>query len=42
MKTHHWIGVVVILLLGYAAGIMWPGPGESLKAKVTGAGAATA
>lgn len=35
MKTHHWIGVAVLLLLGYFAGVFWPGPGEKLKERVS-------
>lgn len=39
MKRHHWIGALVLLLLGYFAGVLWPGPGEKVKAKVSGAAA---
>lgn len=37
MKKHHWIGALLILFIGYAAGVMWPSVGEKLKGKVTSA-----
>lgn len=40
MKKHHWIGLVVVLLVGYAAGVMFPSFGQNLKNRLTGAGAA--
>jgi len=37
MKKQHLIGVVIFLLIGYAAGVLFPGPGQTVKAKVSGA-----
>lgn len=39
MKTKHWIGLAVLLLIGYAIGVGWPGPGQTLKGKLAGAAA---
>lgn len=37
MKKAHWVGVVVVLLVGYAIGVFYPGPGQKLKDKIVGA-----
>lgn len=37
MKKQHWIGALILLALGYFAGVMYPGFGQSVKAKVSGA-----
>lgn len=34
MKTHHWIVLIVVLGIGYFAGIKWPGVGTSALGKV--------
>ena len=36
MKWHHWLVLAVVALVAYMAGVMYPGPGASLKAKVMG------
>jgi len=38
MKKSHWIGALVVLLVGYALGLFFPGPGEKLKAKFSAGG----
>ena len=40
MKKGHWVGAIVILLIGYAIGVFYPKPGQALKAKVSGAAGA--
>jgi hypothetical protein len=37
MKKHHWIAAVLLLTVGYMAGVIWPKVGNSLKGKLTGA-----
>lgn len=37
MKKKHWVGILIVLLVGYAAGVLYPGPGQTVKAKVAGA-----
>lgn len=37
MKKSHWIGAVIVLLVGYMIGVFYPGPGQTLKGKVAGA-----
>lgn len=39
MKAKHWIGVLVLLVIGYAIGVKWPTIGQQLKSKVAGAAA---
>jgi hypothetical protein len=31
---HVTIGLVVLLLVGYAVGVLFPGPGEAVRAKL--------
>lgn len=40
MKKHHWIGALVVLLVGYAIGVKWPNLGAAVKEKVSGAASA--
>jgi hypothetical protein len=40
VKKGHWFGAVVILLVGYLIGVFYPGPGQKLKSKVSGAAGA--
>lgn len=40
MKKSHWVGAVIVLLVGYALGVFFPGPGQTVKGKVTGAAGA--
>lgn len=40
MKTHHWIGAVIILVIGYAIGVKFPGLFGKLKGMVSGGVAA--
>lgn len=40
MKGKHWLGLAVLLLIGYAAGVFFPGPGQKLKGMVGGGAAA--
>jgi hypothetical protein len=37
MKKSHWLGAVIVLLVGYALGIFFPGPGQAVKGKIAGA-----
>lgn len=37
MKKHHWIGALVILIIGYVIGVKFPHIGEAVKKKVSGA-----
>lgn len=37
MKKGHIIGAVIILVIGYALGVMFPGIGAGVKAKISGA-----
>lgn len=39
MKAKHWIGVFVVLLVGYVLGVKYPQLGSQLKSKVAGAAA---
>lgn len=34
MKTHHYLMIVVLLILGYMAGVMWPSFGQKLRSTV--------
>jgi hypothetical protein len=36
MKTHHWIGAFVVLIIGYALGVYFPAFGTNLKKKLSG------
>lgn len=31
--SKYWIHAIILILIGYAVGIMWPAPGMALKAK---------
>jgi hypothetical protein len=33
MRAWH---LILILILGYALGVLWPGPGQKVKSAVTG------
>lgn len=37
MKKGHWIGVAVILIIGYIIGVKFPNIGQTLKGKISGA-----
>jgi hypothetical protein len=34
MRGYHWGMIFVVLFAGYLAGVWFPGPGQSLKAKL--------
>lgn len=36
MKKGHWIGAVVILIIGYVIGVMYPKVGNGAISKVKG------
>lgn len=37
MKKQHWIGLFVVLAIGYAIGVKWPSLGQKAIGKVTSA-----
>lgn len=37
MKKSHWVGAVIVLIVGYALGVFFPGIGQTVKNKVAGA-----
>lgn len=39
MKKYHWLGAVVLIVIGYIVGVMYPGIGEHVKDKISGASA---
>jgi hypothetical protein len=36
MKAHHWIGAIVILIVGYYLGVKFPGAASSITGAVSG------
>lgn len=40
MKKHHWIGAVIVLVVGYIVGVKYPGLFGKLKGAVSGGAAA--
>lgn len=34
MRSYHWGMIVLFLVVGYLAGVWFPGPGQKLRASV--------
>jgi hypothetical protein len=34
MRAPHYLGLFVLIAIGYLLGIYWPGPGAMLRAKI--------
>jgi len=42
MRGYHWGAIFLMLFVGYMVGAYWPGPGLTIRGKISGVSGAVA